>query len=335
MNRREFLRMSAAGALGAVSAGLPIPRLAHAASTSSVVCVKTAKTEFSAEIVSKMVEQAILSFTNKSTLAAAWKEFVSPKDIIGLKINCLGRHMVSTQPAFTDAVIKSLVAAGIDENNIVVWDRFGQHMQEAGYKFNTGTGVKYIASEGGPDPLGYDEKVVYECSEGEPPRNAAKGEGRSCVARILTQKITALINLPVLKNHRAAGVTLALKNIAFGVTNNSRPWHNNNCNPMIPEVCAMPVVKEKYRLSLLDALQACYDGGPYPRDPKMVWKPGLIYCASDMVALDAVAAQVIDAKRIENGLPPTTSMTSHIATAAKMKLGTNVESAIRVKNIAL
>jgi uncharacterized protein (DUF362 family) len=278
-----------------------------------------------------MVEKGLLAFTNKSSIEAAWKEFVSPKDIIGLKINCLGRRMIPTHPIFTQAVIKTLVAAGMDENNIIVWDRFGDQMMDGGYEPKSGTGVKYLASEKGPDPVGYDEKVVYESSKGEPRRK--KGEGKSCVAKILTEKVTALINLPVLKNHRGAGVTLSLKNIAFGITNNSGPWHVDHGDPMIPEVCAMPVVKEKLRLNILDALEACYDGGPCPKDPNMVWKPEMIYVATDMVALDSVSSQVIDAKRREKGLPPATQIASHIATAARLKLGTHLKSNIKVEDV--
>ena len=341
MNRRDFLKISASAAIGAVAGGLPLPGLAGAATDlrGAVVCVKGAKavTEagLNAEVVQKMIEKGLLAFTNKGSIAAAWKEFVSPKDVIGLKINCLGRNMISTHPVFVEAIIKSLVAAGVDENNIIVWDRFGPHMQDAHYELKSGTGVKYVASEGAPDAVGYDEKVVYESSKGEPPRVGKKGQktGPSCVARILTEKITAMINLPILKDHRGAGVTLALKNIAFGVTNNSGPWHANHGDPMIPEVCAMKVVKDKLRLNILDALEACYDGGPCPKSRSVIWQPEMIYVATDMVALDTTGAQVIDEKRREKGLPPATRFASHIATAAKLKLGTNVKGAIRVENV--
>jgi uncharacterized protein (DUF362 family) len=339
LDRREFLKLTAAGALGAAAGSLPLPRVSEAAAGhGQVVCVKGAKvaTEsgLDGEVVGKMIEKGLCAFTGKPSVAAAWKEFVSPKDIIGLKINCLGGHMIPTHPVFTQAVIKSLVAAGFDENNIIVWDRFGTHMKEGGYELKSGTGVQYLASEAVPEAVGYDNEVPYQPDRAVPgPSRGKKGGGPSCVAKILTQKITAMINLPVLKDHRGAGITLSLKNIAFGITNNSGPWHENHGDPMIPEVCSMKVVKDKLRLNILDALEACYDGGPRPKSADLLWKPEMIYVATDMVAMDTVGAQVIDAKRKEKGLKPAMLIATHIATAAKMKLGTNLKSAIKVENV--
>jgi len=332
MDRRDFLKASAAAALGAMAGRFPLPEAGAAGlpSRSTVVCVKSAKvaTEsgFDADVVAKMVERGLLAFTNKTSIAAAWKEFVSPKDVIGLKINSKGR-LIPTHRVFIEAVIKGLVAAGIDENNIIVWDQSWNPMQDAGYTPQVGPGVKYLASQHGAQPVGYDQNVLYEPSQ----------SGKSCIAKILTQKTTALINLPVLKDHNWAGVTLALKNIAFGITSNCSQWHKNTNrgDPMIPEVCALPVVKEKLRLTILDALEACYDGGPDPRNARLLWKPGMIYVATDMVALDTIAAQVIDAKRKENNLFPATRFASYIATAAKMKLGTNSKAAIRVEKVTV
>jgi len=42
---------------------------------------------------------------------------------------------------------------------------------------------------------------------------------RSYAARFITQQVTKLINVPVLKSHNAAGVTLALKNLSHGLVN--------------------------------------------------------------------------------------------------------------------
>ncbi len=43
---------------------------------------------------------------------------------------------------------------------------------------------------------------------------------RSQVARFMTQEVKKLINLPALKDHQSAGVTLALKNLSHGLVNN-------------------------------------------------------------------------------------------------------------------
>jgi uncharacterized protein (DUF362 family) len=327
--------------LGAVAGGLPLPRIARAATTSTVVCVKGAgsmpatATAPNLDVIVKMLDHGLMSFTGKTSVAEAWKEFVSPKDIIGLKINCLGRRMLPTHPIFTDAVIKSLVSAGMDENNIIVWDRFGDQMEDGGYVLKSGTGVKFLASEKADEPVGYDEKFAYEGKDDDESKRDKTAGNKSYVAKLLTEKITAMISLPVLKDHVLAGVTLALKNLAFGVTNNNGRLHINNCDPFIAEACAMPEVKGKLRLNILDAVEACYDGGPCPRNPSQKWRPEMLYVATDMVALDTIAAQVIDAKRMEKGRPPAMLKARHIATAAGLKLGTNVKDEIKVENLTV
>ena len=339
-DRRAFLKLTAAGALGAVAGRLPIPSIARAAGTTShIVCVKGAGawagTAPSVDVVVKMLEKGLLTFTGKSSIADAWKEFVSPKDIIGLKINCLGRRMLPTHPNFTQAVIKSLVSAGIAENNIIVWDRFGDQMVDGGYTLKSGTGVQFLASEQGSEPVGYDEKIAYESKNDNTDKRDKSAGDKSYVAKLLTQKITALINLPVMKDHVLSGVTGCLKNIAFGVTNNNGRLHINDCDPFIAEACAVPEIKAKLRLNILDAVEACWNRGPCPPGPQFKWTPEMLYVATDMVALDSIAAQVIDAKRREKGVPPAMRKAKHIATAASLKLGTNVKDEIKVENVSV
>jgi len=56
-------------------------------------------------------------------------------------------------------------------------------------------------------PRGYEENL------------AAWGSVGSCLSKILTQRSGVLINVPVLKDHDGAGVTIALKNM-YGVIHN-------------------------------------------------------------------------------------------------------------------
>jgi len=68
-------------------------------------------------------------------------------------------------------------------------------------------------------------------------------------------------------------------------------------------VCAHPEVRKKVVLHMVDALEACYDQGPVPNNPRAIWAPKTIWFGTDPVALDAVGYKIIDAKRVEMGLP--------------------------------
>ena len=116
-----------------------------------------------------------------------------------------------------------------------------------------------------------------------------------------------IINVAVLKDHGAAGVTLALKNLSHGLVNNVLRSHatpaTNACHTFIPAVVALPQIREKVVLNILDGLTAVYQGGPSAH-PNGMWAYRSLFFATDPVALDTVGWQIIDAKRAAMGLPP-------------------------------
>ena len=51
---------------------------------------------------------------------------------------------------------------------------------------------------------------------------------RSYAARFITREVNKLINVPVLKDHQSAGITLALKNLSHGLVNNVSRSHGTS-----------------------------------------------------------------------------------------------------------
>jgi uncharacterized protein (DUF362 family) len=128
---------------------------------------------------------------------------------------------------------------------------------------------------------------------------------RSYAARFITREVNKLINVPVLKDHQSAGITVALKNLSHGLVNNVNRSHSsrslNVCNAFIPAVVAIPVIRNKTVLHILDGVKGVYHGGPGAR-PQFVWEHNTIYFATDPVALDHIGWEVIDAKRVSVGM---------------------------------
>ena len=161
------------------------------------------------------------------------------------------------------------------------------------------------------------------------------GDGRSFFSRIVTQKITKLINVPVLKHHGLTGVSLSLKNLALGVTDNRSRFHAAVCDPMIGEVCAHPVLRDKLVLNVLDGLRGCYAGGP-AYTPRYWWRNHSVLLGRDPVALDRVGFEIIQGKRASAhlnaleqesfrllGTARSVPRHIHLATAAHLGLGTD------------
>jgi uncharacterized protein (DUF362 family) len=140
---------------------------------------------------------------------------------------------------------------------------------------------------------------------GQDPANPAAR--RSYVARFITREVNKLINVPALKDHQSAGVTLALKNLSHGLVNNVNRTHSsgtlNVCGAFIPAVVSLPPIREKTVLHILDGIRALYHGGPSAR-PQYVWEHRTLYFATDPVAVDRIGWKAIDRQRIAVGMKP-------------------------------
>ena len=270
--------------------------------------------------VQTMMNEGMFTLTGKKTSADAWRTFFTPKDVVGIKINPIAGKKLSTRPEVVNAIILGLIAAGVKENNIIVWDRFENHLPTAGYSLNKGSsGVRYYGTE---QTAGYD-KAVYHESEDDDPSLRKDKTTRSLYSNIITKQVTAIINVPVMKDHAIAGVTLCLKNIAFGVVNNTARFHPSPyfCDPATAEIYTHPAMKDKVRLHIVDALQACFSGGPADMKPKTTWNEERLFFGIDPVAIDRIGLEIIDKKRKENNCPTVFQKAKHIATAGRKGLG--------------
>jgi uncharacterized protein (DUF362 family) len=174
---------------------------------------------------------------------------------------------------------------------------------------------------------------------------------RSYVARFLTREVNKLINLPVLKHHNCAGVTLALKNLSHGLVNNVARSHisnsNNACGMFIPTVVDIPVIRQKVVLNVIDGILGGYHGGPGRRVGKYLWENKTLYFATDPVAVDRVGWTAIDDKREQMGMKPLAlaykdddsvfvrMQPEHVEIAGSIGLGVADEGKIDVRRVKL
>jgi uncharacterized protein (DUF362 family) len=258
--------------------------------------------------VLNLLDRAVQSFFASSSALEAWKQVARPGEVVGLKVNCLaGRGTASTSPLLVDAVCERLQQAGIPRKQIVIWDRLASDLESGGFRTNR---IRSI----GNDEAGYEETLSIFGSAG------------SLMSRTLTRTCDAVINLPVLKDHGIAGVTMALKNF-FGAIHNPNKYHGNVGDPYVADVYMLAPIRQKARLTICDAMTAQYDGGPSYM-PQWSWPFNGLLVARDPVALDHVGWQLIEAKRAEKGLPSLRALKrepTYISTAAdaRHRLGTN------------
>jgi uncharacterized protein (DUF362 family) len=318
-SRRDFLKGALAGAavLKASSAGVLASAEQGAPATKSKVLIArdaqlrgTASTVDSGRMLS-LLDRAMQALFDRDHPLEAWKKLVHPGETVGLKVNTLGGRGISTNVQLVEAVCERLQEAGVKPAEIVVWDRDSQELERAGF---------HLAMDGnrvqcyGTDRIGYEEDL------------AAFGSVGSRLSKILTQRSGVLINLPVLKDHDGAGVTIALKNM-YGVIHNPNKYHPNGCNPYVADLNMLPEIRTRMRLTVCDATTAMYDGGPAFK-PEFSWKHNALLISRDPVALDYTGWQIIERKRAEMGLKTMEAeerAPHYIATAAdaEHRLGTN------------
>jgi uncharacterized protein (DUF362 family) len=98
-----------------------------------------------------------------------------------------------------------------------------------------------------------------------------------------------------------AGVTFAMKNM-YGVVDRPFDLHAGGCNPAVADLNCIPVIRQKVRFTIGDAISSVYDGGP-GFHPERLWQPNALIVGEDRVAIDQTAWQMIERKRAEAGMP--------------------------------
>ncbi len=326
-SRRQFLKQTAATGASVAFSGLlssaaraaqPSPRVIVTRNAAALIQSDSPGGAVRMEQATSMIDQAVAKLMGKSQAMAAWKSLFKPDDVVGIKVNCLFGKGVSTHPEIAHAVANALVRAGLKPENVIIWDRSTGDLLKSGYKMNKdGPGVRVIANDG-----------VWE----DEPTKLGSFNGR--LTKIVTEQVTAIINIPIMKDHGTAGISGALKN-HYGTFDNPGRHHGNHCDPYLADLNAIPAIRDKTRLVIMDALRAQADGGPSLRKAAL-WDYHTILVSQDPVAIDYLAWKAIDEQRVKTGLKPLAEAgrpPAWIATAASRSLGTNDPDKIQVVKI--
>jgi len=325
IGRREFIKdVSLAGlglAAGPALLDLAAQKSSAQADVSKLVTVThpdaVTGTRVNAEIAQIMVDTGVMEFTGQATVTEAWASVLpdlSPDDLVTIKINCINR-LLSTHPQVVDPIVAGLVAAGVKENNIIIWDMWDHELRGGGYNLNAGdTGVRCISAKQGG--WGYDKQVTLS--------------NRTVRLSSILTSTDHLINVPVLKDHGTSGVTLSMKN-HYGSVDNPGSLHGGSCDPYIGELNNLPDIRDKTRLIVLDANLGSYRGGP-GGPPQFTYNS--IMVGQDPVALDYQGWTILEAARKEH-INQSLPQPRHIKTAAGLGIGTNDPEKIELIEVVL
>ncbi len=301
MSRREFLA-AAAVAAGTVPVSEVVAGPAHKKPSRPRVDVVQVTSDHVVRgrqvhhaVMPEMLDLSLRSFTGEATASDAWRSILRPSDVIGIKFNSSAAEALGVSEPFAKAVIRSLLEAGFARDQIIPIEAPGRLIGSLG----VGSPVRGWQA----DPVDF-------------------GSGQDHLSAVLDQ-VTAIINVPFLKTHNIAGVTCSLKNLSHGLIKHPARYHGSHCSPYIGDIVALPQIRSKLRLNLVNALRTVFDGGPEARDD-CTWDSGIILAGANPASVDSVGLELINSQRIILGLAAvddSVNKSVHLAAAEKRGLG--------------
>lgn len=157
------------GALSAGSRGAP-PAQSVVVSAAAADMLKEGA--YNPETVHRAFAAGLTEMTGQGTLRDAWSSLVSPDDVVGIKINCIGAPKISSSLASINETIAGLKSAGVKDNAIIVWDRTDREVARTGLPINkSSAGVRAHGSSAVSEAIlpwveGYDKNVYVSFEDG-------------------------------------------------------------------------------------------------------------------------------------------------------------------------
>jgi uncharacterized protein (DUF362 family) len=326
MQRRDFLTLPTAAGLAAAEAafaaaaaksgdlpqyrvqssykpaaqpGMPGPFPGRVVDVHAAASIDPANDKADPAVVAEMMKQGMLALTGEKDLRSAWRRFIEPADVVGIKLNCSGAPKICSHPVVVAEIAKQLIASGVKPQNITCFERFQDQVDTAKYPQFLPAGVNVWAASSGRDNInGYDPRTYVEVDF------FGEDDTRSNLVRPIAERFTKIINVPNMKDHGASGVTGCLKNIAYGSFHNvarSHRFEKTNTFSFIGTLAAVEPLRSRTVLQIMDGLKGIWHGGPFQHADRFGFYPARLMFGTDPVAVDRLLTDVIEDKRKAEG----------------------------------
>ncbi len=242
-------------------------------------------------VVAEMLSAGMKALTGATDARAAWSRFVNPNDVVGIKINASGAPQICSSPEVVGEVAANLVSVGVKPENIWIYERNKNQVDTVPYTSFLPAGAHVVTADA---YLGYDPFMYVETSF------FGEDDTRSNLVRLVSEKLTKIINIPNMKDHGASGVTGCLKNIAYGDFSNvarSHQYADSNTLTYIATLAATEPLRSRTVLHINDGLRGVWHGGPFVHNKRFLFYPKQMFFSTDPVASDRLLLDVIEDER--------------------------------------
>ncbi len=312
MERRKFIKTAALGSL-AGAFGLKSGKLL----ANNVAATSAPAPAY--DLVAVMGGEPEVMYAKAIASIGGIKQFVKPGQRVVVKPNIGWDRMpelaANTNPKLVAAVIKDCLAAGAKE--VGVFDHTCDEWR-ACYK-NSGI-EEAVKAAGGKMLFGHEEKYYREVSI----PNGKRMKTAKIHEAILDYDVW--INIPILKNHGGAKMSIAMKNY-MGIVWDRRFMHANDLQQCIAD---LTLIAAKPALTIIDAYRIMTQNGPKGKSEEDVQTPKTMFVATDFVAADTAAVKFFNQYK---KMP--LNEVGHIVYGDEMKIGTTDIDKLRINRIKI
>ncbi len=281
LTRRDFLARGSAATVGAALGTSLWPAGARAGvgagDEATVIRVRDENVVIGRRVhkpvLAEMLDKGLIAVTGKPDVTAAWRSLLKPDDVVALKFNQSGAEGLGTTVPMAEVLVRSLTEAGFPASQLVQLE---------------------------VPPAAYGELGTSRPSLSWDREETSFGSGSDQLSAVLRQ-VTAIINVPFMKNHNIAGVTCCLKNLSHALVKHPARFHANHCSPFIADIVALPQIRDKLRLHIVNGLRTVFEGGPEATEEYTV-PACLLLLGTDPVAVDTLAVEELNQQRQDHGL---------------------------------
>ena len=221
----------------------------------------------------------------------------------------------NTNPVLVSEIIKQCLKAGAKE--VIVFDHTCDDWRKC-YK-NSGIEDAVIAAGGKMIP-GHDESYYREIKL---PRAVTLKTAKIHQA-ILDSDVW--INVPILKNHGGAKMSISMKNL-MGIVWDRRFFHSHNLQQCIADCSTLD---KKPTLNVVDAYRLMKSNGPQGKSLADVVTSKGLFISTDIIAVDTAATKFFNQV---SAMPLET--VEHIGKGEALKIGTTQLDKLNIKRIKI
>ena len=221
----------------------------------------------------------------------------------------------NTNPELIGALVKQCLAAGAKE--VQVFDHTCDEWKSC---YETSGMEKAVKAAGGKILPANDESYYVEV---ELPQ--AVNMKKAKIHKALVD-CDVWFNVPILKNHGGAKMTISMKNY-MGIVWDRGYMHNNNLQQCIADICTF---RKRPALNIVDAYRVLKQNGPRGKSIEDVAVMKGLFASPDPIAVDTAAVKFFNQVQQMD-----LATVSHISLGEKLNLGTSDLNKVDIKRIKM